>query len=176
MTPLTSRTDAPWVAGTLQRAGPLETWSLAHAVAAAARKVDERILTLVGQTNAAGGLGARTLLALLAFCYARQIYGSIEVVTRLRYDEGLRGLCDELTPDPGTIRQFRTENRQALEFCLQAALRFQAEEKVAHGLLTKVNEERVVEEARRRITMAMFTDSMDLEKEGKRDNQVSFAC
>jgi hypothetical protein len=121
-------------------------------------------------------LGAKTLLALLAFCYARQIYGSIEVVTRLRYDEGLRGLCEELTPDPDTIRQFRTENRQALDFCLQAALRFQAEEKVARGLLTKVNDERVAEEARRRITMAMFTDSMDLEKEGNRGSQVSFAC
>ena len=176
MTPLTVRTDTPWGAGTLQRAGPLEPCSLAHAVATAARKVDERMLTLVGQTKAAGGLGARTLLALLAFCYARQIYGSIEVVTRLRYDEGLRGLCDELTPDPNTIRQFRTENRQALEFCLQAALRCQAEEKVAQGLLTKVNEERLAEEARRRITMAMFTDSMDLEKDVERARQVSFAC
>jgi len=176
MTPLTARTNAPWVAGTVQRAGPIETWSLAHAVATAARKVDERMLILVGQTKVAGGLGGRTLLALLAFCYARQIYSSIEVVTRLRYDEGLRGLCDELTPDPDTICQFRAENQQALDFCLQAALRFQAEEKVAQGLLTKVNEERVAEEARRRITMAMFTDSMDLEKDVKRGNQVSFAC
>ena len=174
MTPLTARTDTPWAAGTLQRAGPLETWSLAHAVAAAARKVDERILTLVGCTKARAG--ARTLLALLAFCYARQIYGSLEVVARLRSDEGLRGLCDELIPDPDTIRQFRTVNREALDLCLQAALRCQAEEKVAQGLLTKVNEERLAEEARRRITMAMFTDSMDLEKDVERARQVSFAC
>src|SRR5262249_1971322 len=113
---------------------------------------------------------------LLAFCYARQIYGSIEVVTRLRYDEGLRGLCDELIPDADTIRRFRTENRQALDFCLQAALRFQAEEKVAQGLLAKINEQRIGEEPQRRITMAMFTDSMDLEKNAERGSQVSFAC
>jgi len=176
MTPLTARTNAPCVAHTLQRAGPLETWSLAHTVATAARKVDERMLTLVGQGHATGGVGARALLALLAFCYARQIYGSIEVVSRLRYDEGLRGLCDEWIPDANTVRQFRTENRQALDFCLQAALRFQAEEKVAQGLLTKINEQRVAEEARRRITIAMFTDSLDLEKPGEGPNQVSFAC
>jgi hypothetical protein len=164
------------VAHTPQRAGEFEAWSLAHAVAAAARKVDERILTLVGCTNVTAGLGARTLLALLAFCYARQIYGSLEVVARLRSDEGLRGLCDQLIPDPDTIRQFRSVNREALDFCLQAALRCQAEEKVAKGLLAKVNEERVAEDARRRITMAMFTDSMDLEKGGERAKQLSFAC
>jgi hypothetical protein len=55
-------------------------------------------------------------------------------------------------------------------------LRYQAEEKVAKGLLVKVNEKRVAEEARRRITMAMFTDSMDLEKGSERANQVSLAC
>src|SRR5262249_33684809 len=155
-TTFNTRTDAPCDARKLQPAGHLEAWSLAHAVAAAVRKVDEKMLTLVGQTKGTGGLGARTLLALLAFCYARQIYGSIEVVTRLRYDEGLRGLCDELIPDADTIRRFRTENRQALDFCLQAALRFQAEEKVAQGLLAKINEQRIGEEAQRRITMAMF--------------------
>jgi len=174
MTALNTGTDLLCAARTPQPAGQFEAWSLAHAVAAAARKVDERILTLVGCTKARAG--ARTLLALLAFCYARQIYGSLEVVARLRSDEGLRGLCDELIPDPDTIRQFRTVNREALDLCLQAALRCQAEEKVAQGLLTKVNEERLAEEARRRITMSMLKDSMDLEKDVERARQVSFAC
>jgi len=164
MTALNTGTGPPCLAHKPQRDGEFEAWSLAHAVAAAARKVDAGILTLVDRTKATAGLGARTLLALLAFCYARQVYGSLEVVARLRCDEGLRGLCGELLPDPDTIRQFRSENREALDFCLQAALRCQAQEKVAQGLLAKVNEERVAEEARRRITMAMFKDSMDLEK------------
>jgi hypothetical protein len=121
-------------------------------------------------------LAAKTLLGLLTFCYAREIYGTREIVARLCYEEGLRSLCDEVVPDGDTIRQFRSENRQALELCLQAGLRFQAEEKVARGLLAKVNEKRMAEEARRRITMAMFTDSMDLEKDRERANQVSLAC
>ena len=77
--------------------------------------------------------------------------------------------------DPDTIRQFRSVNREALDFCLQAALRCQAEEKIAQGLLAKVNEERLAEEARRRITMAMFTDSMELGKDGGRASHASFA-
>ena len=176
MTVLKTRTEGACVARTLQPADPFENWALAHAVAAAARKVDEKVLTLERQTKATTGLGARTLLALLAFCYARQIYGSVEVLARLRYDECLRGLCDQLIPDAETIRQFRRQNREALDFCLQAALRFQAEEKVAQGLLAKVSEERLAEEARRRITIAMFTDSMDVDKDAERVHHLSFAC
>lgn len=176
MTALNARTETPGAARSLQATGPFGTWTLAHAVAVAARKVDEKILTLVAETKLAGSLEARMLLALLAFCYARQIYGSTEVAARLRYDESLRNMCDQIVPDADTIRRFRTENRQALDFCLQAALRFQAEEKVAQGLLAKVNEQRVTEEARRRITMAMFTDSMDFEQEVEPARQVSFAC
>jgi len=176
MTAFNAQTVAPPVGRTLQPGDQVQTWSLAHAVAAAARKVDERILTVADKMKAANGLGGRSLLALLAFCYARQIYGSAEVVAKLRYDEGLRGLCDELKPDADTIRQFRTDNRQALDFCLQAALRFQAEQKVTQGLLVKINEQRVAEEARRRITMAMFTDSTDLDKDGKQPHHLSFAC
>jgi hypothetical protein len=160
----------------LQSVDAFENWALAHTVAAAARKVDEKLLTLERQNKATSGLGARTLLALLAFCYARQIYASTEVVARVRYDESLRGLCDQLIPDAETIRRFRSQNRQALDFCLQAALRFQAQQKVAQGLLAKVCEERLAEEARRRITIAMFTDSMDVDKDAERLHHLSFAC
>jgi len=166
--------DATSGARTLLPADQVHTWSLAHAVVEAARKVDDTLL--VSQTKVTSELGAKRLLALLAFCYARQIYGSIEIAARLRYDECLRGLCDEFVPDPETIRQFRSHNRPALDFCLQAALHFQAQEKVAQGLLAKVSEERVAEEAHRRITMAMFTDSMDLDGDNEPCHLLSFAC
>ena len=43
-----------------------------------------------------------------------------------------------------------------------AALQFLFEQKVADGTVTKINELQVAEEAKRRITMAMFIDSMEL--------------
>ena len=56
--------------------------------------------------------------------------------------------------------------------CLEAALRFMTEQKVAQGLITRVNQERIAEEARRRIIMAMFTDSMELDKDQTSDTPV----
>jgi hypothetical protein len=41
-----------------------------------------------------------------------------------------------------------------------AALCFLAEQKVLEGILTNVNEAQLAEEAGRRITMAMFIDTM----------------
>ena len=52
---------------------------------------------------------------------------------------------------------------------LAAGLRFLNEQKVAQGLLTHVNEARLAEEASRRIIMAMFTDSMSMDKDQTSD-------
>ena len=72
-------------------------------------------------------------------------------------------------PDARTLRRFRRENREALLTCLKAGLRFLNEQKVAQGLLTHVNEARLAEEASRRIIMAMFTDSMSMDKDQTSD-------
>jgi hypothetical protein len=137
--------------------------SLAHAVIEAAQNLDERMLTTVNGARQSLAFEPRTLLAMLAFCYARQIYGSTEVIARLRRDVTLCRLCGYQIPDATALGLFRSANRVALRFCLLAALRCLGEQKIAAGLLTKVSEERLLQEATRRITVAAFTDSLELD-------------
>lgn len=138
--------------------------SLGQAIEVAARAVEESKLGGAGQGE--GSLWQpRALLALLTYCYTRQTYGSVEVAAWVRQETALRQFCGGEIPDVATLRRFRRQNRQALQFCLKAALRFVAEQKVAEGVVTRVSDARLEEEARRRIIMAMFTDSMELDKD-----------
>jgi hypothetical protein len=134
--------------------------SMAHAVIEVAQKLDERMLG-PAEPNINPAYESRTLLAMLAFCYARQIYGSTEVAARLRRDASLYRLCGDDVPDAATLRRFRSANRGALQFCLKAALRCLAEQKIAEGSVTRLSEQHLAEEASRRVTMAMFTDSLE---------------
>jgi len=166
MTVIDQTTNGPPCAGRhSQTEHNLDLHGLAHAVAVAVRQVDQRMLAPVGGPNNNVAFEPRTLLAILTFCYARQIYGSAEVAALLHRDEHLRRLCADDIPLPETLRRFRIRNRLALTFCLKAVLRFLAEEKIAQGLLTKVSEEHVAEEASRRMITAMFTDSLELDKD-----------
>lgn len=143
----------------------LRSASLAQTVQAAARAIDWNVLKPAELQNAPRGVQPRTLLTVLAYCYALQIYGSADVESLLRNDANLRSLCLDQFPDARMIRSFRRKNRDALQVCLEAALRFVADQKVAQGLLSKVNDARIAEEARRRIIVAMFTDSMELDND-----------
>jgi transposase len=154
------------------RLDPIDHGSLAKAVEAAARAVDSNTLIPVAPVDAGQALQPKALLAVLAFSYARQIYASIDIEASLRGDSKFRLLCREQFPDARILRRFRRENREALLACLTAALRFLAEQKVAQGIVTRVNEAHVTEEANRRIIMAMFTDSLEVSKDQTRDTPV----
>jgi hypothetical protein len=149
-----------------------ERFSLAETLQAAARGVDTDKIRPIAPPDGGPGCRPRTLLTLLAYCYASQIYCSEDVEAVLRRDTNFRSLCGDRLPDARVIRRFRRENREALEVCLVAALRFVAEQKVAQGLITRVKDERIAEEARRRVIMAMFTDSMELDKDQTSDTPV----
>ena len=155
-----------------QRVSAVDHRSLAKAVEAAVQAVDSSTLTAVAPVDAGLALQPKALLALLAFSYARQIYASLDIETSLRGDSNFRLLCREQFPDARILRRFRRENRKALHTCLTAALRFLAEQKVAQGLVTHVNEAHVTEEANRRVIMAMFTDSSAASKDQTRDTPV----
>jgi hypothetical protein len=107
---------------------------------------------------------SRALLAHMIFCYARQIYGSAEVAKLARHDEDFAVPGGEEFPDARTICRFRSENRVVIHHCLQAALRFLAEQKISLGVLTRVNDAQLAEEASRRIIMATFVDSLQLDE------------
>src|SRR5438132_243194 len=137
--------------------------SLAQSVQAAVRAVDEATLRPVARRDAGLAFQPKALLALLSYCYARQIYASAEIEDVVRRDVNFRQLCQNEIPDEWVLRSFRRHNREAIQFCLMTALCFVAEEKVREGIVTKVNKAGFAEEAQRRIIMAMFLDSAALD-------------
>ena len=146
--------------------------SLAHAVEVAVRAVDDTRLVPVAPLDAGLALQPRSLLALLAYSYAQQVYCSADIEAGLRRYPNFCQLCHGTFPDARSLRRCRRENRAALVLCLTAALRFVADQKVVQGVVTRINEPNLAEEANRRIIMAMFTDSMELDKDHTSDTPV----
>lgn len=138
---------------------------LTHAVQAAIGAIDESTLRPVAAREAGLGLQPKALLALLSYCYTREIYGSADVENLLWRDLNYRQLCQGKFPDAEVIQRFRRENPEAIQSCLTATLRFLAELKVKEGFVTKVNMPQLAEEAKRRVIRAMFIDSMQMDGE-----------
>ena len=138
--------------------------SLTQAVRSAVRAIEEAALQRVARRDAGLAFEPRTLLALLSYCYARDIFGSAEIEDVLRRDANFRQICNNEFPGALVIRRFRRENREALHRCLTAALRLLAEgePKTVAG---EAAETAMAEDAGRRIMKAMFIDSMETEWE-----------
>ena len=141
--------------------------SLAQAVEVAVHKVDTNFLRPIASTDARLAFQSRTLLALLTFCYARQVYSSTVIASQLRREFNSLRVHGDDVPDAPALLRFRCENRGPLSFCLKLALRFLAEDKIRQGIVTHVKEAHIEQEADRRIIMAMFTDSLELGKVAK---------
>jgi len=105
----------------------------------------------------------RALLALMVFCYARQIYGSTDLSDIAQRDPDFARISGEGFPQATIIRRLRVENREVVHRCLVAALHFLVERKILLGVLTKVSDAQLAEEANRRIIMAAFLDSVELD-------------
>src|SRR5947209_19138011 len=103
-----------------------ERFSLAETLQAAARVLDADRLRPVAPSDAGLACQPRTLLTLLAYCYASQIYGSAEVEAVLRRDPNFHALCRDQLPDARLIRPFRRDNPEGLGLCLPDALRCMA--------------------------------------------------
>ena len=139
--------------------------TLMKAVQSAVLATDEESLQRVARADAGVAYQPRTLLALLTYCYAREIYGSAAVEDVMRRDVSFRELCHNEFPDARLIRRFRRENREALQRCLTDALHFLAMKKMEAGIVTSVKYTHLVEEANRRTIMAMFIDNMELDSD-----------
>jgi hypothetical protein len=131
-------------------------------IRAAVNTVDPNTLHPVAQSNAGPAFQPQELLASITSCYARQIYGSTDIEVLLASTTDTRPFGLTVWPDAHLIREFRRENRQAIQLCLMTALWLLGQRKVEDGTVTRVNSTSLAEEASRRIIMAMFTDSMDL--------------
>jgi len=132
--------------------------SLSQAVQHAVRWVDDAALRRVAPQNAGPGFEPRTLLAVMTYCYAREIYSSIDIEEMLRRDQPFRNLCQNEFPGARVFRKFRRENRDVLQGCL-----FQ----VLHWVLgpaqgpSVISDEDIALAASRRMSAATFVDSME---------------
>src|SRR5436190_8395930 len=161
--PKTSQTRAGLPLAPLPtRTKPKPATSLHAAVQDAVRGINQRTLSRVASPDAGVAFQPVTLLALLTYCYAHEIYGSRDVDDLMRGDRNFRKLCGQEFPGPRVIQRFRKENREAIHDCLCAALSNQYSRNIAAGRVTRIHEEHIADEATRRIIMAMFIDNMEL--------------
>lgn len=135
--------------------------TLAEAVEYAVNQVDVDCLNPIAHGSVSPVRQARTLLGLLTFCYARQVYSSSDIAKQLSRELLPLRVKDIQAPDPQMLQRFRAENREPLQFCLRSALLFLAREKIRQGVVTHVKPEHIYREANRRVIMAMFTDSIE---------------
>jgi transposase len=97
--------------------------SPAQAVQAAARAISSSDLLPVAHSEAGAAMHPRVMLAVLSFCYAFDIFASVEVELVMRRDTEFRRLCGNDYPDARTLRRFRRYNRESIERCLVEVLR-----------------------------------------------------
>jgi hypothetical protein len=135
--------------------------SLTHVVEAAAYNIDDEAINPLPRHRNGDASEAKRLLALLSWSYAREVYNSEQILACLAGDPLGEGM-DGGAPDCSELRRFRAENRAGLHVCLLAALRFLAEEKLAQGVVTRIDESHLAAEAERRIVTAMFLDTLAL--------------
>ena len=147
----------------MTRSGSSTTGSDAftRAIRAALDTVDPSTLHPVAPSDAGPAFQPKALLASIIYCYVRQIYGSTDIEGMLAGSRATGPFGLTTCPDAHMVREFRRNNRKAIQLCLMTALWLLGLQKVKDGTVTKVNRECFAEEASRRIIMAMFTDSME---------------
>jgi hypothetical protein len=139
--------------------------TLGQAIQAAVDAIDDADLKPLCADATQPIAQARAVLALLVRCYAQNIYSSAAAASLAASDADFPWFWWEALPDARALRRFRAENHEAIRRCLVAALRFQAEEKIFAGAVTRVNAPQLAEEAGRRIIVAAFED--DRERTGE---------
>lgn len=130
--------------------------SPAQAVQAAARAFSDSALRSVSAPGAGMAFQPRSLLAVLTYCYAREIYSSVDVEDLMRSDTALRNVCGNNIPDAGTLRRFRRHNHEAIENCLFTVLRLLADQHGVHPA-----DADVIEQAHARLKTAMLMDLIE---------------
>jgi hypothetical protein len=135
--------------------------SLTTVVRNAVRGVDHTALCPVARRDSGAALQPSMLLAILTCCYAREIFGSVDIERLMRRDNRFRGLCGDDYPNAQTLRRFRRQNRPALQECLEVALSFLAQRPEDHGAIPPHTILSI--EATRRLDMAACMDSLEFD-------------
>lgn len=159
--------------GTL--AAVLDPRTLAALVLQAVRQVgDGELMPPMADPSLA--LQPRAMLAMLAYCYANEVYGSWDVEQMMYEDPNFRALCGRDYPDWRRLRRFRRENRAVLRRTLAETFRNacavggaprSAPESGGRGAACQAGagagEDWCEAEAEARIERAMFVDLLEAE-------------
>jgi len=127
--------------------------SPAQAVQAAARAISRNALLPVASAAAGVAFHPRSLLAVLTYCYASEIYSSADIEDYMRCDVNFCRVCGDETPDASTLRRFRRYNHEAIEQCLREVLRFMAAQAGHHP-----TDAEIYEQAHQQLTTAVLMD------------------
>ena len=135
------------------RARETTALSPTQAVQVAARAISRNALHPVCSPAAGVAFHPRALLAVLTYCYSSEIYSSVDIENLMWRDATFRNVCGNQIPDAPTLRRFRQHNREPIEQCLHAVLRFQAEQSGAHPTDTDI-----YEQAHQQVLTAILMD------------------
>ena len=137
--------------------------TIGEAIQMAVDAIDPATLKPLSPDAASPASQSRAVLALLVNCYVHQTYSSKNAATLAARDPEFPWLWWEDFPDARALKRFREENAVAIHDCLAIVLGMLAEQKKIAGILTKINGPQLAREASRRITMAAFADSVELD-------------
>jgi hypothetical protein len=124
----------------LDRSRAAATLTPAQAVQVAARAIVRNLLSPVCAPDAGVAFQPRSMLAVLTYCYASEVYCSGDIEDFMRCDASIRQLCGNEVPDADTLRRFRRHNREAIEHCLYEVLRQVADQAGAHPADAEIQE------------------------------------
>jgi hypothetical protein len=107
------------------------------------------------------------LLGILAYCYAKRIYGSEEIQDKLSHNATVVAACHDHVPDASFLRRFRRLNRVILQACLEKALRRTPQQPMAPSVPSPADKETTTtvmhREAMERLDKAAFVDGMSMD-------------
>lgn len=118
--------------GVVAPAQPDPETGLTVTIQSAAAETMKRSGAPVVATNAA--LPAREMLGALSYCYAKGVYTSEDIESRMMHDATLREAVHGEVPDALAIRRFRRLNRSAIQQTLEKAFSFLCKKKKASAV------------------------------------------
>ena len=164
-----------WAGERPEQSSKQEPRTLTSAVLATVRQWPEEALHRVAWPDAGVAFQPHSLLAILTYCYAKEVCATEAIYGLLCGDANFRRLCGDEFPGESYLRRFRRYNRSAIAHCLSAVLGFlgrkgsantpavpAARESSGRAASASVqSQDPILTEAQRRIDIAIILDMVE---------------
>ena len=124
-------------------------------------KIQDESLKPVLETELRPHPYTRALVGLLAGFYYHHVYSSKVIAKKLAQDPGFTWPAGVDLPGAQDIQRFRTENREVIQDYLSVALHFTTEKYIFSVAVGKIESQKLIAEADRRIAMSIATDNQE---------------